>query len=53
MNMTFGDWELFKALILSLREKQMLNLDDENKSSKKCGQNQYHQPNTPPERKGT
>lgn len=52
MNMTFGDWELFKVLILSLREKQMMNLDEENKNIK-FGQNQYHQPNTPPERKGT
>lgn len=50
MQMTFGDWELFKILILSLREQQLLNLDDDNKSVK-FAQNQPQSSSTR-ERKG-
>lgn len=55
MEMTFGDWELFKVLILSLREQQFLHPDTEDTGNKnvKFHQNVQHQPpSSALERKG-
>ncbi len=51
MQMTFGDWELFKVLILSLRELQLLNVEEEVKNTKLV-QNSHPQSGTSHERKG-
>lgn len=51
MDMTFGDWELFKVIVLSLREQQLLHADNEDSKNVKFHQNvQHQQPNL--ERKG-
>lgn len=54
MNMTFGDWELFKVMILLLREQQMLSTDTVGESKNvKFHQNLQHQTsNVSLERKG-
>ncbi|XP_065207464.1 kinase D-interacting substrate of 220 kDa B isoform X2 [Planococcus citri] len=54
MDMTFGDWELFKVLILSLREQQFLHPDPEDTKNVKFHQNVQHQPpSSALERKGS
>lgn len=51
--MTFGDWELFKVMILSLREQQLLATESEETKNVKFQQNQYQQSNSSSqERKG-
>lgn len=53
MDMTFGDWELFKVIILSLREQQLLATESEETKNVKFQQNQYQQSNSSSqERKG-
>lgn len=47
--MTFGDWELFKVLILSLREQQLMYAEEEAKNPKSY---QSQQTNSAQERKG-
>lgn len=54
IDMTFGDWELFKVMILSLREQQLLATESEETKNVKFQQNQYQQSNSSSqERKGS
>jgi hypothetical protein len=50
--MTFGDWELFKVLILSLREQQLMSTENEDSKTVKFHSNQLQQNFTSLDRKG-
>ena len=53
MQMTFGDWELFKVLIMSLREQQLiLSENEDSNKTVKFHSNQLQQNFTSQDRKG-